>query len=313
MTQKRLHIICMIFIFFLVALGALAAQDMRTHTVEPGETLSGIARQYNLPLRQLLEQNRIQSPDLVLPGTILTISQWHEVARGDTLFGIARTYQTTVDEIRRLNSLEDSMIRAGQRLQVPVQREGSTQRVASQSNQTSTPSRSTPSRSDRSAESAEPAQSTQSSPSASPSSPTAERTREVPVVVPLAVSVENPISFTDGGAWPVAGTRTTLDGKLPGVMIRAERGTPVLAISTGRVIYAGPHSTFGNVVFVQTNQGYIYVYGGQEDILVEVGDMVTAGNVVGAVGISPAEQEGALYFSVWRNNQFVDPATAPRG
>lgn len=294
MTQKRLHIICMILIFFLVALGALAAQDMRTHTVEPGETLSGIARQYNLPLRQLLEQNRIQSPDLVLPGTILTISQWHEVARGDTLFGIARTYQTTVDEIRRLNSLEDSMIRAGQRLQVPVQREDSTQRVASQSNQTSTPSRSTPSRSDRPAESA-------------------ERTREVPVVVPLAVSVENPISFTDGGAWPVAGTRTTLDGKLPGVMIRAERGTPVLAISTGRVIYAGPHSTFGNVVFVQTNQGYIYVYGGQEDILVEVGDMVTAGNVVGAVGISPAEQEGALYFSVWRNNQFVDPATAPRG
>jgi lipoprotein NlpD len=305
----------MIFTLLLTTFVSPLAQDVRTHTVEPGETLSGIARQYSIPLRQLLEQNRIESPDLVLPGTILTISQWHEVVRGDTLFGIARAYETSVETIRRLNNLEDSMIRTGQRLQVPPQQERGASRVAAEPNQSRTPSRTTtaPAETPSSSSSSREDSSRSSARSSTSEERSEERSPDVPVVVPVAVAVENPISFADGGAWPVAGQRTNLDGKLPGVMIRAARGTPVLAISTGRVVYAGPHSTFGNVVFVQTSQGYIYVYGGQEDILVEVGDMVSAGNVVGAVGISPAEQEGALYFSVWRNNQFVDPATAPRG
>ena len=113
--------------------------------------------------------------------------------------------------------------------------------------------------------------------------------------------------------WPVAGNRRTLDGKLPGVLIRADRGTTVHAISSGRVVYAGPHTTFGNVVFIQSSQDYIYVYGGQEAIGVEVGELIEAGAAIGTVGISPSEGTAALYFSVWRNDRFIDPESAPRG
>jgi Membrane-bound metallopeptidase len=115
-----------------------------------------------------------------------------------------------------------------------------------------------------------------------------------------------------GGVWPVVGERETLQGKFPGVLIRADRGTPVQAIATGRVVYAGPHSSFGNVVFVQNTEGYVYVYGGQDAIAVTVGATVAAGDSLGTVGSSPGDGDG-MYFSVWRDDQFVDPDGAPRG
>ncbi len=286
----------LLLLIALVGFATVVQGDPLQHEVRQGETLYGIARRYGLSVRELTELNRIDSPDLVLPGTILTVGSWYQVQRGDTLFGIARTFETTVDQLRHLNDLSDSTIRIGQRLRIP-----SPEPVTIASRETGsegTTGAAAGPRESREPTSTEPAS----------TEPTTE-----PVAVPVAVSVERPITFADGGAWPVAGRRTTLQGKLPGVMIRSDRGTPVVAISSGRVVYAGPHSSFGNVVFVQSGQGYIYVYGGQEQILVDVGDVVGAGNILGAVGISPSEGEGALYFSVWRDNQFVDPATAPRG
>lgn len=311
----------------LLLLAGQASADTVRHEVRPGETLYGIARNYGLTFQELARINGIASPDLVLPGTILTVGQWYRVERGDTLFGIARSHDTTIERLRQLNGLEGSTIRVGQRLRIPVQRASSSgdtsvagNTAAPQGSPTSTGQPPSTGQPTPTGEAPRPSGSPAPRPSGSPEEPATtspgsvtEGREEIPVAVPLAVAVEGPITFAEGGAWPVAGTRSPLEGKLPGVMIRSPRGTPVVAVSAGRVIYAGPHSSFGNVVFVQSGQGYIYVYGGQEQIQVEVGDLVTAGFVLGSVGVSPAEQTGALYFSVWRDNQFVDPAEAPRG
>jgi lipoprotein NlpD len=104
-----------------------------------------------------------------------------------------------------------------------------------------------------------------------------------------------------------------MEGKLPGVMIQGDFGDAVTSVSSGRVIYAGPHTSFGNVVFVQSSQGYIYVYGGNEQVVVSVGEEVAAGSPIGSLGRSPAEQRALLYFSVWKDNTFVSPEKAPRG
>ncbi|MGQ9521648.1 MAG: LysM peptidoglycan-binding domain-containing protein [Anaerolineae bacterium] len=43
------------------------------HTVQPGETLAGIARAYNVPLEELIAVNHIQDPDLIRAGQVLII------------------------------------------------------------------------------------------------------------------------------------------------------------------------------------------------------------------------------------------------
>lgn len=258
-----------------------ATSETLQHEVADGETLYAIARRHEISVEQLMEVNEIEAAELLLPGTVLTIPGQYTVRKGDTLYSIARRNEISVDELRSLNDLQDTMIVAGQRLRVPF--DPGTARIAS---------------SEAAADDAE--------------SDEDDGSRVVQAI-PVAASVVQPLSYDEGGAWPVAGDRRELEGKFPGVMIEAQRGTPVASISSGRVVYSGPHSSFGNVVFVQSAQGYIYVYGGQEAVNVAVGDEIEAGNVLGSVGVSPTSEGAALYFSVWRNNSFVDPEAAPRG
>lgn len=243
------------------------------HEVADGDTLYSIARRYNTTVDLLLDVNNIAAPEVLLPGTILVIPDRYVVQAGDTLYSIARRYGTDVERLREINGLSDDRIRIGQHLSV----------YSGDPGENGTPE-------------------------------TGDGTRQTDATIAVAVTEPTePLTFRSGGSWPVAGERRTMSGKLPGVLIRADRGTPVQSIAAGRVVYAGPHSSFGNVVLIQTSQEYVYVYGGQETIAVRVGDPVDAGAVIGTVGVSPSEGAAALYFSVWRENSFVDPETAPRG
>jgi lipoprotein NlpD len=125
--------------------------------------------------------------------------------------------------------------------------------------------------------------------------------------------VAETVSATDTrGYWPHPGRRVRMDGKLPGVSIHGSVGDDVLSVSSGRVIYAGPYTTFGRVVIVQSGGGYIYVYGGNRSLTVSVGDLVRPGTTIGELGEAPDGGKSRLYFSVWKNDRFVDPSRAPR-
>ncbi|SIQ65312.1 lipoprotein NlpD [Alkalispirochaeta americana] len=297
----------------LVLAGGAAWGQPTEHEVKRGETLYGIARRYNISVQQLSEANRLESPDLLLPGTLLTVARHHEVRRGETLYGIARRYQTTVEDLKRLNTIEGTTIRAGQRLLVPLT--GPARAVPGSAETSPRAAADQPSTTEGDSSGAVASRDSRKDDDQTGDSPDSSReSPERPSLIPLARQMEAPLSYSQGGTWPVVGEHTLLKGKLPGVLIRADRGSPVSAVAAGRVVYSGPHSTFGNVVFIQSPQGYIYVYGGQERVQVEVGQAVSAGATLGTVGTSPAESGGAaLYFSVWRGESFVDPETAPRG
>jgi LysM repeat protein len=49
------------------------AVPAKTHTVQPGENLTAIARQYGITVQALVAANQISNPDRVDAGTVLTI------------------------------------------------------------------------------------------------------------------------------------------------------------------------------------------------------------------------------------------------
>jgi LysM repeat protein len=51
------------------------AVPAQTHTVQLGETLTAIARQYNITVQAIVETNSISNPDRVTAGTVLTIPE----------------------------------------------------------------------------------------------------------------------------------------------------------------------------------------------------------------------------------------------
>jgi murein DD-endopeptidase MepM/ murein hydrolase activator NlpD len=98
-----------------------------TYIVQPGDTLSLIARRYNTTVQAIAELNGILNPDLIYVGQRLLIpnsgdstpslSQIHIVQPGETLTRIALRYETTISAIVAANDLANpSLIFVGQRL-----------------------------------------------------------------------------------------------------------------------------------------------------------------------------------------------------
>jgi septal ring factor EnvC (AmiA/AmiB activator) len=112
--------------------------------------------------------------------------------------------------------------------------------------------------------------------------------------------------------WPCPGEILYLEGKAYGVIIKSKQDEIQRAVTAGTVSSAGPYRGYGNVVFVLSRTGHIYVYGGNDRISVRAGDRVSAGQELGRVGMDLKQGGPAAYFLVFKNGVAVDPALAPR-
>lgn len=104
-----------------------------TYTVQPGDTLSGLAAKYNTTVSVLAGLNGISNPNLIRVGQVLRLpgeaaapitgAWYYTVQPGDNLWAIARDQlgdYHRLDEIKALNGLVSSIIYPGQRLKLPT-------------------------------------------------------------------------------------------------------------------------------------------------------------------------------------------------
>ena len=97
-----------------------------------------------------------------------------------------------------------------------------------------------------------------------------------------------------------------------GVDISAKPGTTVLAATAGTVASVEDHPLMGTTVVIEHEGGYATTYANlQAKPTVEPGELVTAGQIIGAVGTTAsaeAAQSPHLHFSVTRDGEAVDPS-----
>lgn len=110
-----------------------------SYTVKSGDTLSGIASQYNTTVNQIVSLNQLSNPNLIYVGQVLklknsqttnsssssssstaaTTAGTYTVKAGDTLSAIASRYSTSSSTLASLNSLSNpNLIYVGQVLKV---------------------------------------------------------------------------------------------------------------------------------------------------------------------------------------------------
>ncbi len=124
--------------------------------------------------------------------------------------------------------------------------------------------------------------------------------------------IQKPACEARPRSWPHPGKREALAGRITGALIYGEAGDRVLSVSAGRVVWVGPYRGFSRVVLIESENGYTYVYGGNEETLVAVGDRVRRGTQIGLLGRNAHEGIPQLYFLVYRDGVPVDPSQAPR-
>ena len=295
-------LLCALIVFASVpSVYPQASDGQKYYILQKGDTLYSVARKYNISYEALLAANSIADPTKLRAGQKILIPCVYTVVKGDTLYGIARASGSTVTELCSLNGIkESSPLRPGMSLILPSGKDGGQVSSATVEKK--------------------PAHASSSSGSASASASHTQTGQEGQVFGSSnpSIAIPEPMKVSDRKvdktlSWPCQGEAHYLDGKLFGIMIRTQNGEKVRSVIAGKVVSAGPYRGYGQVVFIQSKTGYIYVYGGNENLSVKVGDAVKVGDELGRVALDIKEGQPVEYFFVFHRGTAVDPAKAPRG
>jgi len=96
--------------------------------------------------------------------------------------------------------------------------------------------------------------------------------------------------------------------KWDGVMISAAAGSQVHAVHGGRVVFADWLRGAGLLVILDHGNGFLSLYGHNQSLLKDAGDIVKAGEAISTVGNSGGQDTPALYFAIRQQGRPSDPA-----
>jgi len=279
--MKKIPLALVFCLFSTIVLSPLAGEEV-IHVLQKGETLYGISRKYNVPADAIMSWNKLSDPGKLKAGQKLKIPDVYTVQKGDTLYGIARKLTLPVETLMSANNLTlKTKLKTGDSLYIPLSDAGAVR--------------------------------------APVPTPDPEAPKQIASASESPKPIEDPRSFEKRKVdstliWPVEVKEISyLSGKVYGVSITSEKGNKVKAITSGTVISTGPYRGFGQVAFLQSKTGYIYVYGGLQEIRSKVGDTLSFGDEIGNLGADSLSGKPQLYFMVYNKDMPVDPAKAPRG
>lgn len=256
--------------------------------VQKGDTLYSISRRHNVPIKDLINANRLSSPYTLYVGQKLSLptKQYHTVQRGESLYGIARMYNVDITTLSKINNLSTPYsLAVGQRLLLPAsvsssQATGSKVAVAS-------------------------------APATTSDTFARNMKDEQKVYVPTTPPAKNRSAKF---LWPVQGTVISGFGNLgkgrknDGINIKAPLGTAVKAADSGTVAYAGNElKGFGNLILIKHNDGWITAYAHNDRLFVKKGQKVTRGEKIATVGSSGSVTSPQLHFEVRTGKKAVNP------
>lgn len=116
--------------------------------------------------------------------------------------------------------------------------------------------------------------------------------------------------------WPIKGKLLTRFGsrkqggklKWQGVVINAEAGLDVQAVSSGQVVFSDWFRNLGLLIIIDHGDGYMSLYGYNQSLLKKTGDWVLPGEVISHAGDSGGQLSSGVYFEIRNNGSPVNPA-----
>jgi len=291
LLKKTGALMCLFF------LSAFAYAGEFYHTVQNGDTVYSISKRYGVSVDDVLFLNGVEDPRRIFSGQKLRIPSGsikvppvndemlkdekggepdyteYTAENGDTLYGIARKHGITYRELIAKNKFSAGyMLKTGDKIKIPGGK---------------VPDAGLPPQAK----------------AANPKESTKKESRPKDIKGAIYKNIK----------WPVSAKETVyMGGRLGGLLITGEKEEPVLSLTSGIVVAAGPYRGFGQVVIVKTGTNYKYIYGGCESLAVKTGDRVSPGTEVGKLGVDARSAKPQLTLIVYHDNKPVDPAKAPR-
>jgi murein DD-endopeptidase MepM/ murein hydrolase activator NlpD len=247
--------------------------DVLDYTVQQGDTLSTVAKQFGLNTDSIKWENPGIDEKRVKPGTVLKIPPVDGVVitvkGGETIYSIAKKYNVSAQAIvdfpfNEFSNDETFALAIGQTLMVPD--------------------------------------------GIMPDEPVLSPSRNIAnMLTPNAGAV----SATGVWIWPAKGIITQYFKPWhKGDDIANHDGGPILAADSGTVVHAGwDNSGYGNMVMIDHGNGYKTVYGHMltGSLRVQVGQTVKRGDQIGSMGSTGRSTGTHLHFEIRSPKGNVDP------
>jgi len=251
------------------------ANTPRSIRIARGQSLSDVATLYQIPVLALIEENGLEPPYALPPGSVLRLPapNIHVVRNGERFEDIARAYNVDLHSLGTLNRLQAPYsVRPGDRIVLPAGARAANDAVEHYGPPARTPANT-------------------------------ESPGEAP-------AVHNDAPF----AWPLRGAIVARFGaqmngaRLDGIEIAGREGNPIGAAADGDVVYAGSDlASYGTLVLVRHAGNYVTAYGFARRALVREGQRVRAGQAIAELGPRP-DGSARLLFQVRQGAHAVDPA-----
>ena len=299
------------------------ANDLTGNIIRPGQTLrlpSSGARVAGLETR-----SPSRTENLPVTRAPIGSGRFVTVASGDSLYAISRRTGVSVSELKRINGIEDvRRLQPGMRLALsPASgRMPATVAAGAQAQGTGV------SRTDfgqtpeirakriRTVSIGRDMAPAASEPGASASAP--RILNGAPTAVQGAKrSLEDATSGDEGPSkfrWPAKGriiatfNHSGRGAKNDGINISLPMGTPIQAVESGTVAYAGSElKGYGKLVLLRHDNGWVSAYAHASELLVKRGDTVERGQVIAKAGRSGGVTQPQLHFELRKQAKPVDP------
>ena len=101
--------------------------------------------------------------------------------------------------------------------------------------------------------------------------------------------------------------RLQLENDHFGIDIATKNQNDVRVPIAGRVVYSGISDDLGKTIIISHPGGFITVYGHNDTIIVNSGDVLQKNQIISLVGETGKSQGPHLHFEIWKNNQVLDP------
>jgi murein hydrolase activator len=92
-----------------------------------------------------------------------------------------------------------------------------------------------------------------------------------------------------------------------GLFLRTSSGQAVKAIAAGQVVFADWLRGFGNLLIIDHGKGYMSLYGNNETLYKQVGDVLRGGDTIATVGNTGGNEDFGLYFELRHESRPLDP------
>jgi murein DD-endopeptidase MepM/ murein hydrolase activator NlpD len=263
--------------------------------VGEGDNLWEIAKRYRLPVREIIELNRLEPPYAIAEGQRLKLPapMEYRTRNGDTLYSIANMFGVEVYQLAQVNFVQAPYkISSGQMLRIPssLRRQ---QELQSRPPQVVL---------------LKPPRPLRDGGRIRPLVPPAQSRKHLPV--PTTLTESQRADFL----WPVrgrilSGYGPTGDGLYnDGINIAAPRGASVAAAADGVVAYVGNDlKSYGNLVLIRHGGGTMTAYAHLDSTRVRKGAVVRKGQSIGAVGSTGAVTSSQLHFEIRQGSKTYNP------